>query len=60
MTSAKLEFQFSNTNEPHKERTRAILKAHPEVREHIGRNPYSFLLILFVVGLQLTIAYLLS
>ncbi len=60
MTSIKKEFQFSNSPEPHKERTRAILKAHPEVREHIGRNPISFLIILFVVGLQITIAYLLS
>ena len=60
MTSAKKDFQFSTTAEPHKERTRAILKAHPEVREHIGRNPASFLIILFAVGLQLTIAYFLS
>ena len=60
MTSAKNDFQFSNTAEPHKERTRAILKAHPEVREHIGRNPVSFLIILFAVGLQLIIAYFLS
>jgi sphingolipid delta-4 desaturase len=60
MTSAKNDFQFSNNAEPHKERTRAILKAHPEVREQIGRNPVSFLIILFAVGLQLTIAYFLS
>jgi len=60
MTSTIKDFQFSNSPEPHKERTRAILKAHPEVREHIGRNPVSFLIILFAVGLQLTIAYFLS
>ncbi len=60
MTSSKKEFQISNTPEPHKERTRAILKSHPEVRDHIGRNPYSFLVILFVVGLQLLIAILLA
>jgi sphingolipid delta-4 desaturase len=54
------EFQYSKTPEPHKDRTRAILKSHPEVREQIGRNPYSFLIILFVVGLQILIAYLLS
>ena len=60
MSSIKKEFQFSNTPEPHKERTRAILKAHPEMREYIGRNPVSFLIILFVLGLQITIAYLLS
>lgn len=60
MTSAKREFQFSTLPEPHKERTRAILKAHPEVREHIGRNPVSFLIIVFLVALQLSIAGLLS
>lgn len=60
MSAAQKEFQFSVSPEPHKERTRAILKSHPEVREQIGRNPYSFLIILFVVGLQFSIAYLLS
>ena len=60
MTAAQKEFQHSNTPEPHKARTRAILKAHPEVRKHIGRNPFSFLIVLFVVGLQITIAYLLA
>ena len=41
MNPAKKDFHYSNTIEPHKERTRAILKSHPEVREHIGRNPYN-------------------
>ena len=54
------DFSYSATPEPHRERTRVLLKAHPEVRELIGNNPYSFLLVLFVVGLQTTIAILLS
>jgi sphingolipid delta-4 desaturase len=55
----KIEFTFSEQPEPHRERTRGILKEHPEVRTLIGRNPYSFSFILGVVGLQTLIAFLL-
>lgn len=55
-----MDFQYSDQPEPHKERTKQILKAHPEVRILIGRNPLSALIILFVVALQLVIAYLLG
>ncbi|HEY6906847.1 MAG TPA: fatty acid desaturase, partial [Ignavibacteriaceae bacterium] len=47
MKKIKLDFAYSNDPEPHKERTKAILKAHPEVRQFIGRYPVSFMLILF-------------
>lgn len=60
MSSAKKDFLYSNQPEPHKIRTREILKSHPEVRNLIGRNPFSFLIILFVTALQLLIAYLLK
>jgi sphingolipid delta-4 desaturase len=33
------DFQYADAPEPHRERTKAILKAHPETRELIGRNP---------------------
>ena len=56
----KKEFIYSDTPEPHKARTKEILKKHPEIRELIGRNPFSFIILLFVVGLQITIAVLLS
>ena len=36
------DFRFSNEPEPHKQRTRAILTSHPEVRELIGKNPTTF------------------
>ena len=55
-----MDFQYSNQPEPHKERTKQILKAHPEVRNLIGRNVFSAAIILFVVALQIVVAYLLS
>ena len=59
MSHYKDDFQYSNLPEPHKVRTKEILSQHPEVRKLITRNPASFLLILFIVALQLTIAYFL-
>src|SRR5512140_94623 len=53
------EFRFSEQPEPHRERTRGILREHPEVRSLIGRNPWSFGLILGIVALQTSIAFLL-
>jgi sphingolipid delta-4 desaturase len=55
-----MDFQYSNQPEPHKERTKQILKAHPEVRDLIGRNPVSALITILVVALQFVIAYLLA
>ncbi|MGD8305354.1 MAG: fatty acid desaturase [Ignavibacteria bacterium] len=60
MTDTKKDFTYSTSPEPHKARTKDLLAKHPEVRKLIGRNPSSFLLIIFVVSLQLAIAILLS
>ena len=54
-----VDFQFSTEAEPHKERTKAMLKDHPEIRSLIGRNPSSMCIIMGVVALQLSLAYLL-
>lgn len=59
MSRMKKDFQYSDQPEPHKQRTRDILKAHPEVREFIGRNPLSALIVVFVVLLQFVVAFLL-
>ncbi len=59
MKSGERKFSFSETPEPHKERTRQILKLHPEVRELISRNPKSIFYVIGIVALQLLIAYLL-
>ena len=45
-----MDFQYSDQPEPHKERTKQILKAHPEVRNLIGRNPVSAVITIFVVA----------
>jgi sphingolipid delta-4 desaturase len=52
------EFSFSDEKEPHVLRAKSILKTHPEVKKLMGRNPYTFLIILGVVALQLTLAWL--
>ncbi len=50
-------FHQAEYDQPHPERTRAIMKAHPEVRKLMGRNPYTALIMLFVLSLQTSIAY---
>lgn len=60
MTLIRKDFEYSQAPEPHKTRTKEIIKSHPEIRLLIGRNIFSFILILFVVSLQFSISYLLS
>lgn len=50
-------FHQSDIDQPHPNRSRAIIKAHPEVRQLMGRNPYTALITLFIVVLQTSIAY---
>jgi sphingolipid delta-4 desaturase len=54
------EFRITDQPEPHRERTKSILRQHPDVRSLIGRNPYSFGLILVIVVLQTVLAILLQ
>jgi sphingolipid delta-4 desaturase len=56
MTKEELNFLFSEESEPHRQRTKEILKNHPEVRKLIGTNPYTFLVILGIVLMQVFIA----
>ncbi|MBC7652604.1 MAG: fatty acid desaturase [Deinococcales bacterium] len=53
-------FVWNDAAEPHKQRTKEIIKLHPEIRNLIGRNPYTFLIILLCVGVQLALAYYLQ
>ena len=53
-------FRWSEESEPHKSRTKEIIAKHPEIRGLIGRNPYTILVILLCVGVQLTLAYFLK
>ena len=46
------QFLYSQSQEPHRERTKTLLRSHPELRRLIGKNPYTALMILGCVSLQ--------
>ncbi len=60
MSSKARDFSYSSAPEPHRERTKLILEKHPEIRKLIGRNPFSFIIILFVLLLQISVAVFVS
>jgi sphingolipid delta-4 desaturase len=53
-------FNWSEESEPHRIRTRDIIRKHPEIRELMGRNSYTIFVILLCVGIQVTLAYFLK
>lgn len=53
------QFRWSDEIEPHKARTKEIITKHPEIRSLIGRNPYTAVVIVFCVAVQLSLAYFL-
>ncbi|KAF2009137.1 hypothetical protein BU24DRAFT_428659 [Aaosphaeria arxii CBS 175.79] len=52
-------FFWTYTEEPHRTRRMAIIKAHPEVTKLCGPEPLTKYVVLFVVSLQVLCAYLL-
>lgn len=52
------DFFYSEEREPHRIRTKSILKEHPEVRHLIGKNPYTFFAILGLVSFMMAMSYL--
>lgn len=59
MSAQVPDYRYSNQPEPHRARTKDILRDHPEVRKLFGHNPWSFAVILAAVAMQLSLAYLL-
>lgn len=53
-------FYQSELDQPHPSRARAIVKAHPEIRGLVVRNPYTALITLSLLILQTAIAYEMS
>ena len=53
-------FHQSEWDQPHPARTRAILRAHPEVRQLIGRNPFTGAIMLLVFSTQTSIAFVMG
>src|SRR5207302_449642 len=50
-------FYQSESDQPHPGRARAIIKAHPEVRQLMVRNPWTALIALSVVVVQTSLAF---
>lgn len=53
------DFFWTYTEEPHRTRRMAIIKAHPEVTKLCGPEPLTKYVVAFVVSLQVSCAYLL-
>jgi len=58
MPLSSREFEYSQEQEPHRNRTKELLRNHPDLRGYIGKNPSSFFIILACIALQLEIAFL--
>src|SRR5688500_18221453 len=54
------DFVYSEVSEPHRMRTKQILKQQPEIRQLIGKNPISFVAIIGLVAFQIGMAMLLA
>ena len=50
-------FIYSDISEPHRIRTKKILKQHPQIRNLIGKNPNTIFAIIGLVALQIVLAW---
>lgn len=50
------DFHRSEADQPHPQRTREIMKKHPEIKQLMGKNPYTFGVMLLVLALQTGLA----
>lgn len=53
----RTDFVYSNNPEPHRIRTKQILKQHPQIRNLISKNPKTFLFITLLVSFQVAMAW---
>lgn len=56
----KTDFVYSESCEPHRARTKEILKQCPQIRKLIGKNPLTIFVIIGIVSIQLGLAWLVS
>ncbi len=57
MTATSDHFVQSTTPEPHRARTKALLRQHPEIRQLIGTNPRTALWTVLIVAGQVAVAW---
>src|SRR5690349_5472388 len=60
MMLTKNDFVYSEISEPHRIRTKDILKVHPDIRKLIGKNPNTIFVITGLVALQVVLAWFTS
>src|SRR2546427_503387 len=60
MAAEQGDFAHSTAPEPHRDRTKEILRRHPEIRELIGPCPETFWWATGIVALQIVIAVALA
>lgn len=60
MAKTQPQFTFVEYPEPHIGRAKQILKAHPEIRQLFGNNPWTAVITAGIVGLQFAVAIALS
>ncbi|SFD62948.1 sphingolipid delta-4 desaturase [Chitinophaga sp. CF118] len=60
MRTKPTDFTWSKEPNPHHVRVRQILKQHPEMKELIGKNPYTIFMIIGLVAAQVGISYFLK
>ena len=60
MPSVPVDFTYSSVAEPHRDRTKAILRRHPDIRTLIGPNSITFGWTLAIVILQLGLAWVVA
>lgn len=60
MTTSTADFAYSTAPEPHRARTKEILQRHPEIRDLIGHNPYTFVWVVGIVSLQFALGWFVS
>ncbi len=56
----KTSFVFSELSEPHRIRTKEILKQYPNIRKLIGKNPLTIFAIIGLVTFQVVMAWMVS
>jgi fatty acid desaturase len=56
----KSDFTYSSAPEPHRSRTKEILASHPEVRDLIGKNPYTVFAIIGLVAGIIALSWLVN
>ena len=60
MNKRRTDFVYSNQPEPHRLRTKQILKQSPQIRTLIGKNRFTIYIIVLLAGAQIALSYFMN